>query len=244
VSATVRSRGGGLVVSRVQSFDGSGGVAGTSLALGQPDPAATWTFPYGEVGDRVGERIVLYNPGDAVAEVDVTAAGAQPFGVVVRPGRFEAVDYTVEDRVARGQPHATTVRSRNGVPVVAERVLTATGGEVTAGPGSPASWQAWMASAVPRSESGEGDEARLAVVNPDPSRPARVWVTVEQGGVRTQPAELQGVEVAPEGRADLRLPPEAGTVAVLLQSDAPVVVDRVVVRDGRITSVAPALPIG
>lgn len=254
VSATLRSRGGGFVASRVLSFDGSDGRAGTSLALGQPRASTSWTFAYGEVDDRSGERIVLYNPGRAVAEVDVTVGAAQPFGVVVRPGQFEAVDYGGEARVEPSTPHATVVRSRNGVPVVAERVLTVGGsrggrgpavsGEVAAGPGTPVAQRAWLLTALPLRGPEGPDQARLAVVNPDPTRPARVWVTVEQNGVRSQPGDLQGTEVAPGSRADLVLPPQTGTVGVLLQSDQPVVVERVVVRDGRVTSVAPGLPLG
>jgi hypothetical protein len=80
------------------------------------------------------ERIVLYNPGDERAEVDVqvipaadeeaddTGPAPQPFGLSLGPGRYEVLDLGAEERIPAGVPHTTVVRSTNGVGVVAERV--------------------------------------------------------------------------------------------------------------------------
>ena len=76
------------------------------------------------------ERIVVYNPGEQRAEVDVSLVpmtseplpAPQPFRLRVGPGDYQVVDYGAEARVVPGVQHATVVRSTNGVPVVAERV--------------------------------------------------------------------------------------------------------------------------
>ena len=80
------------------------------------------------------ERIVLYNPGDERAEVDVQVMPAadeeaddagpapQPFGLSLGPGRYEVLDLGAEERIPAGVPHTTVVRSTNGVGVVAQRV--------------------------------------------------------------------------------------------------------------------------
>ncbi|HMJ74934.1 MAG TPA: DUF5719 family protein [Iamia sp.] len=138
VAATLHVRGGRLVVDRLQGFDGQLGSAGLSVAAGVTEAATTWTFAPGLVDDAHGERIVLYNPGEAVADVEVAVvpdAGPppEPFGVVVRPGRYEVLDLGQQPRVSWGVPHTITVTSHDGVPVVAERIT----GSPAPGPATP-----------------------------------------------------------------------------------------------------------
>src|SRR4029453_18886619 len=135
VSATLRTRAGRVVAERLQEFDGSLGPEGLAVALGVPEASTAWAFPDGVVDDSRTERIVVYNPGDERAQVEVQvlptsdepAPAPQPFRLSVRGGTFAAVDYGAEDRVVPGVEHATLVRSTNGVPVVAERVPPAAG---------------------------------------------------------------------------------------------------------------------
>jgi hypothetical protein len=135
VSATLRTRAGRVVAERLQEFDGSLGPEGLAVALGVPQPSTTWAFPDGVVDDTRTERIVVYNPGDERAEVDVhvlptsdePASAPQPFRLSIRAGTFAVVDYGAEDRVVPGVEHATLVRSTNGVPIVAERATTQVG---------------------------------------------------------------------------------------------------------------------
>jgi hypothetical protein len=132
VSATLRTRAGRVVAERLQEFDGSLGPEGLAVALGVPEASTAWAFPDGAVDDGGTERIVVYNPGDERAEVEVQVLPAsdepvpapQPFRLSIRAGTFAVVDYGAEDRVVPGVEHATLVRSTNGVPVVAERVTT------------------------------------------------------------------------------------------------------------------------
>ncbi|HEY8525503.1 MAG TPA: DUF5719 family protein [Acidimicrobiales bacterium] len=256
VAATVRSRSGPIVVERLQTFDGSRDVEGLALALAAPSPLGTWVFPAGTVSASRGERIVLYNPGDERAEVDVSvhpvelpadAPPPQPFGVTVRPGRYEVIDYAEDDRVPRNDVHTTVVRSRNGVPVVAERVQTFTrrrGGDVAAGPGAAFAAPTWLFATL-----GGGDRpgSSLVAFNPDPERPARVSVTGLGQGAPIAAEGLQDVEVPPGGlrRLDLGDDVAGPDGAVRVVADAPVVVERLITTPGGlIQAMVPGLPAG
>jgi hypothetical protein len=169
VAASFAVRSGRLVVERLQEYDGSLGPRGLTLTPGAPSAGGAWVFADGaatapspatpepdaededesEQSDDLitTERVVVYNPGEARAEVDVhvvpaTDDGAtgdrttgdeaappppQPFRLGVGAGRYEVVDLGAEDRLPAGTPHLTVVRSTNGEPVVAERVTVDTG---------------------------------------------------------------------------------------------------------------------
>ncbi len=265
VAATIRARGGGrLVVDRLQVFDGSAGRDGLSLALGQPDGVEMSVFAHGLVDDRTAEQIVVYNPGRETAEVEVVvrATGAerlapQPFGVVVRPGRFEVVDYTEEDRVPRGVEHTTVVRSRNGVPFVAERALSARG-DLSTTPGALFGATTWVAAVADR---GSGAATRLVVANLDPDHAVEVSVAVYADGDRLRPTDLQQLEVPAAARLVVSLsgrgemaarpsPPGSGSggqgsqdgLAAVVVAEGPVVVERVIARDDTVIAAGPATP--
>jgi hypothetical protein len=149
------------------------------------------------------ERIVVYNPGDERAEVEVevvpttdeTGPPVPPFSLSVRAGGYEVLDYGVHDRIVPGVVHATIVRSTGGQPVVVERatlddppVPTATlsgsddGGdpphrsEITASSGARLAAPRWLFPTV-AGLAGEGGTVRFAVLNPDPDRTVEVRVT-------------------------------------------------------------------
>ena len=266
VSATLRARSGRLVVDRLQVFDGSQDTAGVSVALGQTAPGHDWLFSHGRVGDGVDERIVLYNPGVTAAEVEVSveavdsaARPPEPFGVVVRPGRYEVLDYADEARVEPGTSHGTAVRSRNGVPVVAERVMTydrppATRSgpprrDLSVTPPSPVASTEWSFPAAGDDGEGEGLELRYTVMNPARDEPARVTLTLYAGGEVVALPELASVTVAPGERVSLELPAEALARAgadgtVVLHANAPVTAERLVIRDDLPTTIGPGIPVG
>lgn len=93
---------GRLVVERLQTFDGSLGPKGVALTMGQTTPRSNWFFPAGRIIDDGDHRLVIYNPGELPAEVDVsflfddpsdpTAIGLVPIELTVAPGRFELID--------------------------------------------------------------------------------------------------------------------------------------------------------
>jgi hypothetical protein len=271
VSAALRARSGRLVVDRLQIFDGSQETGGVSVALGQTAPGHDWLFSHGRVGDGIDERIVLYNPGETAAEVEVsveavdsTARPPEPFGVVVRPGRYEVLDYGDEARVEPGTTHGTSVRSRNGVPVVAERVMTydrpaakpsaPPRRDLSITPPSPVASTEWSFPAAGEGEGGEGDDGpgvvlRYTVMNPADDEPARVTLTLYAGGEEVDVPGLDRVTVAPGQRASLELPADALARAgedgtVVLRSDNPVTAERTVIHDDLPTTIGPGIPVG
>jgi Family of unknown function (DUF5719) len=267
VSATLRTRAGRVVAERLQEFDGSLGPEGLAVALGVPEASTAWAFSDGVVDDSRAERIVVYNPGNQRAEVEVQvlptsdepAPLPQPFRLSVRAGTFAVVDYGAEERVVAGVAHATMVRSINGVPVVAERAMTHTepdddgdddGDDVDEDSAEgadgtddittgPGSVVAATRWAFPSSEG--GDALNFVVFNPDPDRSARVTLLAVAGGRTREASSARDVEVPAGGRVILA--GDAAGAAWVVESGAPVVVERAVLgEDGVRLATGPGIP--
>jgi hypothetical protein len=237
VSLSVRTRSGSIVVEQLQQFDGSGpgDTRGLAVVLATPQPLEAWAFATGRLGAGRREQIVVYNPTDERAEVDVSVRPSSrdgrepppPFGLTIRAGGYEVIDYGEDERVPVDVGHATVVRSRNEVPVVAERVLSFPGsaGDIAAGTGAAFADRSWLFATR-----GSDDDGRafLVAYNPDPERPARVSVTGYVDGEAVAPGELRDVQVPPGGRVELRFEEDldTGDLAVVVESDLPIVVER------------------
>jgi hypothetical protein len=104
-------------------------VPGVTLSLGAPDAGTQWTWPDGVTGNGVDERYVIYNPGNATAElqlsVDLDQGVAEPFPLSVGPDQVTTVVSSQEVRIPPGVSHAAVLTSSNGVPVVAVRTIAA-----------------------------------------------------------------------------------------------------------------------
>jgi hypothetical protein len=207
------------------------------------------------------ERIVVYNPNDERARVTVelrpTPGGGedagplpQPFRLTVGPGGYEVVDYGAQPRVVAGQPHATVVRSTDGVAVVAERVTVDTGprrrtgavpGEVTASPGSPYGAEQWAFTTLTLGQDGV---TTFSVFNPDPDRSVRVEVSPMTGEAGAAGATV--AQAPPGGRVAVPLDAgvAAGAAGVVVRASAPVVAERTVQRaDGLREAQGAGLPL-
>lgn len=235
VTATsVVARSGRLVVDRLQGFDPAGGRSGLSLALAAPSPAQVWTFPDGVYGEGTTERWHVYNPGDrdAVVALELVPEGGEaiePLELTV-PGQAQVVvDASDPARVAPGTRHASVVRSRNGVPVVAERQVDARSSPRgwSSSLGAPRPFARWVVAA------GGGDEVEesLALYNPG-AEPVKVTARASAEG-RVAPVEgLEGVELGPSGRAVVELAPGRPPRSVVVEAGGPVVVARELDRVG------------
>jgi hypothetical protein len=284
VAATFRVRSGRVVAERLQQYDGSLGSEGLALTLGTPAAGTGWVFPDGEASaaspatpapedrpdprdDRAAlvttERIVVYNPGDERAEVDVSPVSTgdgptpQPFRLSIGRGRYEIVDYGGQPRIEPAVPHATVVRSTNGQPVVVERVLLDEGpvparspsgtprpGELSATLGARLAADAWRLPSV-GDIGGRGRTVDLVVFNPDADATRTVEVTLAPAD-GDPPTAPDPVDVAPGARVaiplDVATADAAGAAVVL--ADGPVVVERVVrAADGRRVSAQAAIPL-
>ena len=104
-------------------------IAGVTVTLGAPAAATSWVWPDGLAGAGMQEKYVVFNPGSTTANVrlsiGLTGAAAEPFSFSVRPGQIVPVVSEQQARIPAGVAHSATLLSINGVPVVAERTLTA-----------------------------------------------------------------------------------------------------------------------
>ena len=151
VAFSVVARSGNLLASALQTFNGELGLSGVSLRVGSPRPREQWLFPLGVAGAEAGaaNSFVVYNPDAAEARVDVAvevdaalgARGVPPFELTVPPGQRVEVTFfpplaggahpvsgvdvvAATSRVPPRERYWVSVRSFNGVAVVAERLRT------------------------------------------------------------------------------------------------------------------------
>jgi Family of unknown function (DUF5719) len=111
-------------------------VAGVTDVLGSSSAGVSWTWPDGMAGGGVSEQYLVYNPGPNTADVRLSIGLAQgqaePFEFSVGPYQVQPVVSEQQARIPSGVPHSAVLVSTNGVPVVAERWVSA---------GPPSSWQ-------------------------------------------------------------------------------------------------------
>ena len=252
VALSVVARSGNLVASLLQTFNGDLGLSGMSLRAGSPHPQEQWLFPLGVAGAASGaaNSFVVYNPGGAEARVDLAvevdaalqARGVPPFELTVPPGQrvevtffpplageahpVSAVDVVeATTRVPTSERYWVSVRSFNGVPVVAERLRTIETGtqhEVSALAGRAAGARR----GVVVLEGSEGDPHVVSIVNPSLETISRLslealtasgWVSLER---------FADVEIRPRQRLLLdlgdQLPP--GSLALRFGATEPLAV--------------------
>lgn len=248
IASHVTTRRGRVVVDRIQSFDGRGAATtdeeeedqtyvrqGLTVTPGIAAPQTVWSFPGGIRTDRVHEQMVVFNPGDDTAEVELTFdlddprrnGVLDPFPITVPAGEVRVFDVDEIATIPSPLTHSVTVRSENGTPVVAERLLAADQGGsyagTTATSGSPVAAERWALPAGP--EVGE-ESARLAIHNPGES-PVDVEVRAYGDGESSPLPEIETITIAPGGRAEVGLADlEDGRTSVLVEASAPVVVER------------------
>ncbi|MFP3906207.1 MAG: DUF5719 family protein [Acidimicrobiales bacterium] len=220
VSATATARSGRVIVERLQTFDdteerleGEDPRRAVTTDLGVPEPMPLWVYPSVRLVEGLTERVVVYNPGDATAEVDVEVllsdpelGGVEPFELTIAPNRYEVVDLTDQprlvDRFVDGAITATVVvRSLNDVPVVAERVTTvassAEGPGITASSGSALVGRRLLL-IDPRTRG--TDAAALTLINLDPDRLVSGSVSIRSRGTERPLDGFEDFEIGPSGR--------------------------------------------
>ena len=259
LAVTVLATTGRVVASRIQHYIGLGRL-GYSTTVGNPRPLAQWWFTSGRTGPQVEELILVHNPGESPASVQVTFFGpgitnglpidennvaATPTQEIDVPaGGIVAIN---TDRVAdlpKGD-HAMVVSSLNGVPVVAEHVLSQrTGGSsftaVTNGLPDALLSGAW------RLPSGLVGGALNAVTILNTTAEAAT-VTVSAFGPGGKVA-IPGLENVPLGAAStlaLDVPADAPPGEVIVEATRPVAVQRRMARGHGLVgfTIVSALPV-
>ena len=267
VSALVDVTRGRLVVDRIQTFDGSNDPAfeGITLGLGAPTPAEEWIYPDGLVDEGITEQVVVYNTSDEVAEIDVevrlddpdTNGVPEPFELTIAPNRFALVNLHEPDpeasedvppRIPPGVGHTLLVRSLNGVPVTAERVMTMSEPNgflgVSATLGAPLAAPTWY---FPGGGVTDEREEVLTIFNASADTVGLVDVTAVSGGEAVDLPDLQDLEIPAGGRRSIRMSRHVEGVEdlfVTVTADGPVVVERGLYRvAGRGSSLSMGIPL-
>lgn len=251
-SFSALARSGNVVAARLQTFNGDLGIAGVTLEAGAPRAGDVWLFPLGVTGADAGatNSFVLYNPGAAEARVDVAAEvdaslrsrGVPPFELAIPPGQRVELTFAGDDgrggethpsstaylidaatRLVPSEKYWLSVRSFNGVGVVAERLRTSPEG--SAAPGVSAI--AGRATAARRGLlvwPAETDApGSVAIVNPSLETISRVTIEALTAGGWRPLAGLDDVEIRPRQRLLLDLSPDAATLALRFDATEPVV---------------------
>ena len=265
VSAQVDVGSGRLVVDRIQTFDGTNpSLEGITLGLGAPDPAEVWAFPDGTLREGATEQIVVFNPSDEVAELEVEVrlddpdknGVPEPFEATVAPHRYAIVDLREPDlevtpdtprRIPDGVDHSIIVRALNGVPVAAEQVITRSAPQENLGVGvtlgSPLAAPRWLLAA-----GGVSDERGelVTVFNPSTEDTVRFDVNSLDNGRTLVIQSLQGLEIPPGGRRAIEMSEHVDLEALPLEitADGPIVVQRGLFRvGGRGISLSMGIPV-
>jgi hypothetical protein len=258
VSTSIVARSGRLVVGKI-GRRAEPGQRGLIAGVGAPEAAETWRFPEGVVGGGVVERFHLYNPSDEEASVDLE--------MVLDEGVFEplAVPVPAQGRVTltvngeaeagvqvpEGVGHSALFRSLNGVGVVIERGLEASGKRAGIGTtlgGTQAAKKWGLAAGVATSAVEE-----WIVVQNSSDQPAQVTVTAIVDGRAEVLDKLGGLTVPPLGRRGFRLndllaaaspglKEEVLEAALIVEASRPIVVERAMYRVGR-TGISTSLAI-
>lgn len=195
----VRATRGRVVITRFM-HDTDGVVTGLATTLGVSRTSARWHFAGGEVPKTGEERILIANPGDSEALVDVTfltdeesIAPDELNDVPVPAGRQISID--VSKHLPRGTLHGTSVVSTNGVLIVAERE---TEGELRFGSGrdivlgSPSVGSRWILSVG----SLQGGREELSIANFGSER-ATVRIALLGTDGESRPEELSTLTIEP-----------------------------------------------
>ena len=143
LSATVRARLGRVVVDHLQRFDGSSGRVGFSTKLASASTSTSWYHPVVLLGEKERVSVVMSNPTDVVADVEVTVVSGEgkiesaitsvgPYDVT----QMQVLPKTEEALIANtlftsAESFGIIVESSSGIPIVS-------GIELASGPnGSP-----------------------------------------------------------------------------------------------------------
>jgi hypothetical protein len=164
-----------------------------------------------------------------VLDDPATNGVAEPFEVRVDAGGYEVVDVFADGRVPTGVAHQVVVRSRNDVPVVAERVVSGGADAALSGlsttMGSPDVATRWLA---PVASVDGAVTAAVVVSNPSGDRDAVVTVRAVSGGRFDVIEGLDGLTLPPAGRRVVELGADGlglERLALDVGADGPVVVE-------------------
>jgi hypothetical protein len=240
IAVEVTAISGQIVASRMQHYLG-GGRLGYSTSLGVPATMSDWWFTSGRTGDLVTEELIVFNPSDTSAQVNVTFFGvgitndipidqsspaAFPSSTIDIPaGGIVAINTDGIADLPRGD-HAMVVSSLNKSRLVVEHVLSQrTGGStftaVTNGiPGGLASVKWRIPSGLAK-----GARSALTILNSTSVDGTFTVSTMGPGGLVALPS-LTDVPLGSAALIGLDVPEGVTSGEVVVTASVPIVVQR------------------
>ncbi|MDA8283063.1 MAG: DUF5719 family protein [Actinomycetota bacterium] len=235
-------KGAPLVGSRAAAAplaDPASPFVGVTTLPGAPQPSTSWMWPDGGTGPGTNEAFELYNPGSTTARVLLSVrldqGTAEPFALTVGPGQVTTLDTSASARIPSGAAYAVRLQSTNGVPVVAERVVTAASPAAGRGTaellGATTASRSWLIG----SDAAGAARHEILTVAAASGRPVVVRVSQLVGNRRVTLPGLGAVTVGGPGPlvVDLGRLGVPVTAPLLVTATAPVVVARQLVAAGR-----------
>lgn len=228
--------------------------SGLTSTTGTPSSSLVSYLPMAQATPSRSTSVLLYNPGDERAEVDIELRiddiVIPAFEVPLPPLARQRLDLSTEPRMQEllegEREYALIVRSANGVPIVSEIEYTSTavGDEATvegmaALVGSPVAATRWLVGAPLTVE--DDDVSALVLMNPSFETISQVSVTVlDADGNRSSAATI---ELGTGGRrrvafAELGV---TGPATLIVSSNSPIVAARELVSLSSI-SIAIGMP--
>ena len=186
VSATLRARLGRVVVDHIQVFEGVSGRVGFSAHLASATIATSWYHPIARLGPTETASVVVSNPTDVVADVEVSVVTGEGLttSAVASVGPYDLVKVQVlpevEERLASNTVFTPAslfgllVQSSNGVPVVSG-VELASGPQGSPGKESPENELLLVRDGLQELELPPGRESGLSVT-PGVPNGAKRWI--------------------------------------------------------------------
>lgn len=218
------------------SADPAAPAAGVVVTLGAPSTGRMWTWPNGQAGNGLDERYVIYNPSTRTAKVSLSVVldqgRAEPFSLTVGPRAVTTIVSDSEARIPPGAGHTASLRSTNGVGVVATRDLVAVPPSSLRGvadlPGARVAAASWL---VPLAATGGRDA--LALLAPGPN-PLDVTVYGWSAGREVPLPGLSGLTLAANERTVISLTAKDGSYRgpVVVRATGPLYVESDLAANG------------
>jgi hypothetical protein len=240
LATTVTVRSGRVIVDQIQTADGTQQTTKSlTVTPAAPHAMPTWWFADGPAGEGSKTVFAVQNPSNATADVELqirlddvaTYGEVEPFDVSVPAGRYVVIDVSGDGRVPPGAGYTAVAQSRNGVPIVADRVVTYGVPAVTAGStvtlGSPVLASRWL---VPAASLTSAPTSTVIVTNPSSTLSVSVTLSTVTAGKATPVPAMTDLKVPPGGRVGLDVPSGPGDAQVSVD----VVASSVVVVESRL----------
>jgi hypothetical protein len=240
IAVEVLATTGQIIASRMQHYLGAGRL-GYSTTVGVPSGLREWWFTSGRTGPLVSEQLIVFNPSDRPAQVNVsffgegitnglepdeTSTAASPSTAVDIPaGEIVAINTDSIADLPKGD-HAMVVAVLNNVPVVVEHVLSqSVGGSsftaITNGVPSGLISQKWN---VPGGLA-KGALTALSILNTTALDGTFTVAAIGPGGKVNLPT-LTDVALTAAALVGLNVPEGVNDAEIVITATVPIVVQR------------------